>query len=152
MNIATFLGHYRISENPFHDEEARHDSVFSRIETACHHPDFEKIMGDFERPSSAIVFGERGSGKTAIRLQIQLELQQYNRARADRRCLPLIHDELNPVLDRFSRHMARLGKTTDAPQLLEQFKLVDHIDAMMNSIVPRLVDQVLGESKGQSGQ
>ena len=48
MNIATFLGHYQITENPFRAEEARHDSVFSRVETACHHPDFEKIRGEIK--------------------------------------------------------------------------------------------------------
>src|SRR5262245_8985069 len=150
MNIATFLGHYQITENPFQAEEARHDAVFSRVEMACFHPDFNKILGDFERPSAAIVFGERGSGKTAIRLQLEDRLRLHNREQPTQRCLPLIYDELNPVLDRFSRHVLSSGRGKKATPLetIEQFKLVDHIDAMMNSIVPRLVDQVLGESRG----
>lgn len=147
MNIATFLGHYQIAENPFQAEEARHDAVFNRVETACHHPDFEKILGDFQRPSSSIVFGERGSGKTAIRLQIEQRLADYNRAHADERCLPLIYDELNPVLDRFSRHV---GKST-AIETLKQFRLVDHIDAMMSSIVPKIIDQAVGDARGAPG-
>src|SRR6185503_2236870 len=103
MNVATFLSHYGITENPFRAEEARHDSVFSRVETACHHPDYEKIRGDFANPASSIVFGERGSGKTAIRLQIEDELANHNREHADERCLAVLYDELNPVLDRFAR-------------------------------------------------
>jgi hypothetical protein len=147
MNIATFLGHYQITENPFQAEEARHDSVFIRVETACRHPDFEKICGDFGHPSSSIVFGERGAGKTAIRLQIEQRLAEHNRAHSDQRCLPLIYDELNPVLDRFSR---QVRKTAPA-EALKEFKLVDHIDAMMNAIVPKIIDQVLGEGRGAAG-
>jgi hypothetical protein len=137
MNIATFLQHYQITENPFRAEEARHDAVFGRVETACHHPDYEKICGDFDKPSSSIVFGEKGSGKTAIRLQIEDELREHNRARQDHRCLTLVYDELNPVLDRFSR---TAGKKSTLEKL-RQFQLVDHIDAMMSAIVPKIVDQ-----------
>ncbi|MCI0362301.1 MAG: hypothetical protein L0Y44_02050 [Phycisphaerales bacterium] len=149
MNIATFLGNHQISQNPFQAEEARHDSVFIRIETACYHPDFQKILGDFLRPSSAIVFGERGSGKTAIRLQIEQRLSEHNRSNehATQRCLPLIYDEHNPVLDRFSRSVRKT-----APQdVLGEFRLVDHIDAMMSTIVPKIVDQALDEAPGTYG-
>ncbi len=143
MNIATFLGHYQILENPFRAEEARHDSVFGRVETACHHPDYEKIRGDFHRPATSIVFGERGSGKTAIRLQIEDELAAYNREHPDARCLPLAYDELNPILDRFSRHS---GQSTPLATL-QQMQLVDHIDAMMSAVVPRIVDEMLGDTR-----
>jgi hypothetical protein len=147
MNIGTFLGHYQIAENPFQAEEARHDVIFNRIETACHHPDFAKIAGDFNRPSSAIVFGERGSGKTAIRLQIEHLLKQHNQKNVENRCLPLMYDEMNPVLDRFSRHVKK-SKPLDT---LKEFALVDHIDAMMSAIVPKIVDQVLGDPRGRDG-
>lgn len=146
MNLATFLGHYQISENPFRAEEARHDSVFARVETACHHPDYEKIRGDFAQPASSIVFGERGSGKTAIRLQIEDELAIHNRENADARCLPVIYDELNPVLDRF----ARASGKSYAVDSLKNLKLVDHIDAMMAAIVPKLVDQAVGDARPDS--
>ena len=144
MNVATFLSHYGITENPFRAEEARHDSVFSRVETACHHPDYEKIRGDFANPASSIVFGERGSGKTAIRLQIEDELANHNREHADERCLAVLYDELNPVLDRFARSAGGKGGGAEA---IKQFKLVDHVDAMMAAIVPKLVDQAVGDSR-----
>ena len=105
-----------------------------RVETACHHPDYEKIRGDFTRPATAIVFGERGSGKTAIRLQIEDELADHNTSHPDERCLPIIYDELNPVLDRFARHVGVGGGHPD--EALKHLKLVDHIDAMMSAIVP----------------
>ena len=42
------------------------------------HSDFDKILGDLARPSTAIVFGEKGSGKTAIRLQIADRVARHN--------------------------------------------------------------------------
>jgi len=144
MNLNSFLAHYQITENPFRAEEARLDNVFSRVEIACHHPDFEKICGDFNRPASSVVFGERGSGKTAIRLQIEQRLQQHNQAHPEARCLAIPHDELNPVLDRFNR---RSGKTSPE-QMLASIRLVDHVDAMMHTITPRLVDAALNENRG----
>jgi len=148
MNVNSFLAHYQITENPFRAEEARLDHVFSRVEIACHHPDFEKICGDFNRPASSVVFGERGSGKTAIRLQIEQRLQQHNQAHPEHRCLAIAHDELNPVLDRFNR---RSGKTSPE-QMLGAIRLVDHVDAMMHTITPRLVDAALGENRHADDQ
>lgn len=148
MNINTFLNHYHITENPFHDEEARHDSVFTRIETACFHPDFEKIMGDVQHPSSSIVFGERGTGKTAIRLQIEDQIARHDRDHPHERCFALAYDELNPVLDQFSRH-AHVRKARGPQEMLDELRLVDHIDAMMSAVVPSIVDQLLGERRGE---
>jgi len=48
--------------------------------SATAHSDFEKIAGDFDCPSTAIVFGEKGSGKTAIRIQLADRVSAHNRA------------------------------------------------------------------------
>ena len=143
MNVASFLATWSINENPFRDEEARHDAIFDRLGTeSCLHPDFEKICGRFDHPSSSIVFGERGSGKTAIRLQILRRVEDHNRAHANQRCLPISYDELNPMLDRFSRQV----RQTQPLEVVRQLTLVDHIDAILSIAVPRLVDQILDES------
>jgi len=73
MNVSQFFDHWGIADNPFRGEEARHDAVFARMSdthAGATHSDFEKILGDLRHPSTAIVFGEKGSGKTAIRLQM----------------------------------------------------------------------------------
>jgi hypothetical protein len=145
MQVKTFLEHYSIRENPFRAEEARHDVVFGRIETACRHPDFEKICGDFEYPSTSVVCGERGSGKTAIRLQIEHAIEKHNQQNPARRCLVIAYDDLNPILDRFSRHV----RASSADEALKRLRLTDHMDAMLASIVPALVDQALGELRGK---
>ncbi len=104
------------------------------------HSDFEKILGDLRRPASAVVFGEKGSGKTAIRLQIAQRIGEYNRQNPGARVLLVAYDDLNSVLDRLHERLA--GKS--AAESLRSTRLVDHIDAILASVVPRVVDGILG--------
>lgn len=173
MTLADLLQHWQITENPFRDEEARSDAVFAKMMGSDHrsvervtttasavmslnpakeqgvdapgpprpsyHSDFEKLLGNPYHPSTSIVFGEKGSGKTAIRLQMTDRIRAHNLDHPSARVLLLVHDDLNPFLDRI--HQVASGKTP-----LESFqtiRLVDHIDALLNLAVPRLMDAIL---------
>ncbi len=129
--------------------------------TVTTHPDFEKIAGgggavsgsEFERPSTAIVFGEKGSGKTAIRIQLADRLAAYNRSHPNAKCLLIPYDDLNPILDRFCERapVDRRGKNPAPESPLTRFRLIDHIDAMLSLVVPRLIDPILREHKDDKG-
>jgi hypothetical protein len=119
------------------------------------HSDFEKIAGDFSRPGTAIVFGEKGSGKTAIRIQLAERVEEYNKAHPTDRCLLVAYDELNPVLDRFHERMA--GSSSDkkredgaggVAQVFRKFRLVDHIDAILSIVTPRVVSELFRDPDG----
>ncbi len=70
MKIQTFLEHHGIARNPFADEDAQTDPVFKdHCIASTFHPTWGKVYGDPAEPATAIVFGEKGSGKTAMRLQ-----------------------------------------------------------------------------------
>ncbi|NOG55908.1 MAG: hypothetical protein HND57_16540 [Planctomycetes bacterium] len=142
MNITSFLKHWSIRENPFTAEEARQDEVFTRLHGDSAHPDFGKIMGDPGRPASSVVFGEKGSGKTALRLQLEEAIHAYNEEHPDNRALVIAYDELNPVLDRFARRV----KGRQPLDSLQQLRLIDHIDGLLSVAVPDLVDNLLGKS------
>lgn len=176
MLLADFLQHYRLTENPFAGEEARADTVFERMSTgqlpsgplsqstsqpvatgatphssglpdgAVLHSDFSKILGDLRRPSSAVVFGEKGSGKTAIRLQIARAIERHNATFPGARVLLVSYDDLNPALTRI--HESVRGKTY--LESLQKTRLVDHIDAVLHLIVPRIVTACLGEVSAQT--
>ena len=76
MNIQQFLDHHALVSNPFVEEDAQTDRVFKEYcLTEIFHPAWDKIYGNPLEPSTSLVFGEKGSGKTAIRLQI-LETHQ----------------------------------------------------------------------------
>lgn len=115
---------------------------------ATTHPDFEKIVGQFDRPSTSIVFGEKGSGKTAIRIQIADRAAIFNAANPTARCLLIPYDDLNPILDRFSERMGNERKP-NIPETLAKLRLVDHMDAILSIVVPRIVDTVLKERQDQ---
>lgn len=170
MTPSTFLQHWGIYENPFRGEEARQDTVFCRITatdsaqiasatepvgerptqhsplaSAAQHAELEKFIGDFHRPASSVVFGEKGSGKTAMRLQLAQAAAVHNTKHAADRVLLVAYDELHPMLERLHnrlRRVTRKGETT-LPETLRQIRLVDHIDAIMHMVVPRVVDAVL---------
>jgi hypothetical protein len=174
MNLTQFFEHWRIAENPFRGEEARHDAVFQRIglgaasasapanaegplltpehyaerrrlEQSAHHSDFEKIVGNLASPSTSIVFGEKGSGKTAIRLQLASRIAAHNGANPTARILLIAYDDLNAVLDRYARRAG--GKST--LEALQKFRLVDHMDAILANVVPRLADRFLASPPGR---
>jgi len=137
MNVESFWKYWGLRENPFKAEEARDDDVYRRIMADdMTHPDFEKIMGLPDRPTTSVVFGEKGSGKTAIRLLIEKKINAYNASHPDQQTWLVGYDELNPVLDRLERHPD--GKNFN-------MRLVDHQDAILSLSVTRLIDQLVGD-------
>jgi hypothetical protein len=143
MKIHQFLEHHGVERNPFAEEDAQTDPVFKEhcIESTFH-PTWDKIYGDPGEPSTSIVFGEKGAGKTAMRLQIALHLERYNREHADRRSLVVHYDDFNPFLDRFREKLGRRGKRR-ADRVLKEWRLWDHMDAILALAVTGIVDRCL---------
>ena len=139
MKIDQFLKHHGIGSNPFSEEDAQTDAVFKRgcLET-IHHPAWDKFFGSPADPSTALVFGEKGSGKTALRLQATSELEAYNRDHPDARAFVISYDDFNPFLDHF-RYSVR-AKT--AGQALEHWQLQDHMDAILALGLTKLIDRI----------
>jgi hypothetical protein len=142
MKIDQFLKHHGIGSNPFSEEDAQTDAVFKRacLET-IHHPAWDKFFGTPSEPSTALVFGEKGSGKTALRLQATAELETYNREHPSSRVFVVSYDDFNPFLDHF-RHAASaqgIGKALDS------WRLQDHMDAVLALGVTKLVDALTAE-------
>jgi len=146
MKIDTFLDHYRIGENPFGAEEARNDPVFDRlIQHDLSHPEFAKVLGQVDRPGTSVVFGEKGSGKTAIRIMLANQIARHNAEHPDRLVLVAPYDDLNPLLDRLQ---AACGG--NAESALDELRLEDHQDAILSIAVTQLNDAILGEQPGDT--
>jgi len=139
MNVQSFLEHHGLTAHPFDAEEARLDPIFDRLINArITHPAFGKILGRIDQPATAIVFGEKGSGKTAIRLMMGAAIARHNDQHPDRRVLPIAYDDLNPLLDALLRHQKQ-----DTEAVLENFRLEDHQDGILALGVTRLIDAAL---------
>ena len=139
MKIDQFLNHYGIAGNPFSEEDAQTDTVFKR---GClwkiHHPAWDKFFGSPADPSTALVFGEKGSGKTALRLQATAELDAYNKEHPTERIFVISYDDFNPYLDHFKAAV----KARDTMQALGRWRLQDHMDAILALGTTQLVDEL----------
>ncbi|MGW8256696.1 MAG: hypothetical protein ACWGMZ_04345, partial [Thermoguttaceae bacterium] len=92
-------------------------------------------------PATAVVFGEKGSGKTALRLQIVRHLTDYNADHPQHQVLVVQYDDFNAYLDRFRERFS--GKRRCAERVLEHWRLWDHMDAILAQCVTQLVDRLL---------
>ena len=153
MNVESFFAHHQVRDNPFAAEEARLDPVFERLMSEGPlHPDFPKVLGRIDKPSTAVVFGEKGSGKTAIRLMLAEKIRHHNQAQSDggrdqppgRRVLLVSYDELNPFLDNLMRSPA-FG-SNDVDKALSRLRLADHQDAVLSLAVTRVINALIGET------
>ena len=140
MNTDLFLQRHGLDGNPFRGEEARQDAIFDRIAANFRHPDFSKILGDLDAPASAVVFGERGSGKTALRMQFDSALSASNRESGGSQVLVVAHDEFNPMLAAIRK---RVGGGDDNA-VFQSVAVSDHLDAILAKSVPHLVDVIIG--------
>jgi len=142
MKIQQFLEHHGLISNPFADEDAQTDLVFKgSCIRSVFHPAWDKIYGDPTEPATSVVFGEKGSGKTAMRLQVVRRLADYNADHPDRQVFVVQYDDFNPFIDRFREGFR--GRWRRIDRALGQWRLWDHIDAILSLAVTQLVDRIL---------
>jgi hypothetical protein len=143
MNIQSFWEHHGILRNPFAEEDAQTDPVFKEhCISSAYHPTWDKIYGDPAEPSTAIIFGPKGSGKTAMRLQIDRHLTRYNEENPSKRVYVIRYDDFNPFLDHFCERMGRFH-SKKPEKVLDQWRLWDHMDSILCLGVTGLVNQAL---------
>lgn len=144
MKIQRFLEHHGVASNPFAEEDAQTDPVFKdHCISGTFHPAWDKIYGEPGEPATSVVFGEKGAGKTALRLQIVRHLEEYSRVHPQERQFVIEYDDFNPFLDRFREKMPARRRRPDL--MLGEWKLWDHMDAILSLGVTSLVDGVLNQ-------
>ncbi|MCE9552674.1 MAG: hypothetical protein K8T91_04755 [Planctomycetes bacterium] len=149
MKTQQFLEYHGIAVNPFAEEDAQTDPVFKQhCLRGTHHPTWDKIYGDPSEPATSLVFGEKGSGKTAMRLQILEQLRRHNEERPDSKVFVIDYDDFNPFLDRFRDTLSSRRRRAD--RVLAEWKVWDHMDGILSLGVTSLVDRIL-ELKQPSG-
>ncbi|HVY61721.1 MAG TPA: hypothetical protein VHF22_08710, partial [Planctomycetota bacterium] len=154
MERKAYLARWRLDPDPFQDEEAKNDAVFAElIDNYDVHPHFGKVYGNPEKPGPAVVFGPKGSGKTALRLQIEHRLREHNQAElaasagrpggaeGARRVRVVAYDDLNPFLDCFKSRVG--GRRSSDDEVLDRLSLADHMDAILSLAVTELVSEAI---------
>lgn len=144
MNLHDLLAHHGMSANPFADEDAQTDPVFQgRCRTSTFHPSWDKVYGNPSAPATSVVFGEKGAGKTAMRLQIAAQLEEHNSQSPDQKLFVINYDDFNPFLDRFADRLSA-RKRRQPTKVLAEWKVWDHMDAILSLGVTSVVDSLLG--------
>lgn len=146
MNEQDFLRHHNLTRNPFADEDAQTDSVFkSYCIDAAFHPAWSKVFGDPAEPATAIVLGTKGSGKTAMRLQLQQHLRKYNETHPDRRVFVVEYDDFNRYLGPLQQSLPARSRS-QPDKVLQSIQLRDHMDAILAAATTRLIDTIADDS------
>jgi hypothetical protein len=142
MKIQRFLEHHGIARNPFAEEDAQSDPVFKDFcINDAFHPAWDKIYGEPQDPSTSIVFGEKGAGKTAMRLQIARHLDEFNRKHSHAQSFVIHYDDFNPFIDRFVNRLPARRRRID--RALTNWRLWDHMDAILSLAITDLINRVL---------
>ncbi len=142
MKVHQFLDHHGISDNPFAQEDAQTDSIFTKhCIKGTHHPAWDKIFGKPNEPATSVVFGEKGAGKTALRLQMVNGIHDWNRGNPENRTWLVQYEDFNPFLDAFREKLAGYRRKPD--RALKSWQLIDHIDAILSLGVTRLINIIL---------
>lgn len=142
MKVQQFLEHHGIARNPFAEEDAQTDPVFKEacIDTT-YHPAWDKVFGDPREPATSLVFGQKGAGKTAMRLQIARHVAAFNQENPGQRLYLVHYDDFNPFLDRFRERLPKRKRRPD--RVLAQWRLWDHMDSILTLAVTGLADRIL---------
>jgi len=152
MNIQSLLEYHGIIRNPFAEEDAQTDQVFKEhcIQSA-YHPIWDKVYGDPKEPSTSIIFGPKGSGKTAMRLQIDRHLSHHSKQHPKDRVFVIRYDDFNPFLDHFCERLSR-RQSKKPEKVLDEWRLWDHMDSILCLGVTDLVNRVLAAGEGPESE
>jgi len=151
MTEQEFLAHHQLTRNPFVDEDAQTDSVFREFcISGTFHPCWSKVVGDAKHPATAVVFGAKGAGKTAMRLQLIRHFAEHNQQFPDQGIFLIEFDDFNSYLGPFQEHLSR-RQTISPDGVLQSLRLWDHMDGILSQGVTQLVDRVLQTSATRNG-
>lgn len=146
MNLQDFLQHHHLIRNPFAEEDAQTDAVFKQhCIDSTFHPAWDKVFGSPADPSTSIVFGPKGSGKTAMRLQLDKHIRSHNREEPEDRVFVIHYDDFNGYIGHMQSRMGSWS-SRKPEKVLQQFGIQDHMDAILIQGVTVLVDQILQTS------
>lgn len=139
-----------LSEDPFTCEDADKDLILTEVDTAAVHWSFDRMYGNPRMPAPAIVFGEKGSGKSALRLMINRRLDEFNEKNPDEKVFKIEYIDFNTYIENFRRTIGVRGDYDQAAkEAISRWKISDHIDSILSLGVTKLVDEIIN-SKDKS--
>ncbi|MEM1453123.1 MAG: hypothetical protein AAF957_19815 [Planctomycetota bacterium] len=140
MFAHTWRRHWGLDEDPFVQEDADKDAVLARVPLEAVHSSFDRLYGSPDTPGPGIVFGEKGSGKSGLRLAMRRHLE----AEAAQTAFVVEYIEFDGFLNearKADRLPPQAGRTPR--RVVERFGLSDHLDAILSLGVTKLTHQLI---------
>jgi len=139
--------YWGLSEDPFTCEDADKDLILTEVDASAVHWSFDRMYGNPRMPAPAIVFGEKGSGKSALRLMIKRRIDGFNQAHPGEKVFHIEYIDFNPYIENFRRASGLRGDDAkSAGEAVSRWKISDHIDGILSLGVTKLVDEILASS------
>ena len=143
MFLKKWREHWGLAEDPFNCEDADKDLLLSEIDSAAGHSGLDRIFGNPRAPAPGIVFGEKGSGKSAIRLMIGRRLAEYNETHPEDKVFLVDYINYNTSLERFRARVAGGSDGDEAVrEVTNRWELSDHLDVILALGVTSLVNEL----------
>jgi hypothetical protein len=135
MFTETWRRRWGLKQAPFAHEDADRDPLLERVDSWAVHSSYERLLGSDGEPASAVIFGERGSGKSALRRSVVRGLN------ASGKSLTVEITDVDPWLEIFQN---RQGNNGVGRRNFSALNRVDLIDLLLSAGLMRL-SEVLGK-------
>ena len=146
MFTQTWRNHWGLTEDPFACEDADKDPILPEIDAAAVHSGFDRVFGAPRVPAPAIVFGEKGSGKSGLRRMMRRRLEEHNAAHPEARMFHVEYIEFDRYFERFGRLLgAKKSQDKVADAVTKRWEIVDHLDAILSLGATELVERCLAD-------
>lgn len=136
--------HWGLSRDPFACEDADKDPILGQVDASAVHTGFDRVFGNPEVPSPGIVFGEKGSGKSGLRLMMKRRIAEHNKAHPEGKVFQIEYIDFDVQMEQFRK---AIGASSDprkaAKAVVENWKIADHLDSILSLGVTGLVDRCL---------
>lgn len=144
MFTQTWRTHWGLASDPFACEDADKDIVLTQVALGAVHSAFDRVFGDPRSPAPGIVFGEKGSGKSGLRLMMKRRITEHNAQHPDARVYVVEYTDLNPFIEQVHATVARRASGQQATEaVIGRWEIADHLDAILSLGVTQLVDDIL---------
>lgn len=145
ITMSQFLKSHGLLRNPFIEEEAQNDKVFEDLVNesgyAFNHQAWDKFFGDPPGRGTSMIFGVKGSGKSALRLALEKNIGHFN-CEHEERILLINYDDFNGFLEAFKRKSEQNNRRRDAAVSLKDFGLAQHLDAILVCGMEALLQEI----------
>lgn len=143
--------YWGLSEDPFTCEDADKDAILTEIDPSMAHWSFDRMYGNPRVPAPGIVFGEKGSGKSALRLMMVRRIEKYNQEHPDNKIFLIEYIDFNNYLQQFRRAAGIKNDQNAASKVMNKWSISDHLDSILSVGVSKLVDEALSREKNPEG-